>query len=261
MSTTPSTIAIVTGGSGGMGPAIGVELATRGVGTVVFAQRRVATAAVGAVEAAGGRAVSMHLDVSSSVGVSSFFAEFSSRFDRLDFLVNVSGECPRTPISDVTEAELAAAFAVNATGPFFMCKAARPLMWRSGGGAIVNIGSVAGEDGAFAASIAYSMAKGALKSMMKQLAKNGFPPEAYLPGAPPRSTFPLIRCNNVSPGPVATDMLKSMTSEDQQKIRDNTLTDSVTQCEEVAKCVAFLLIDAKSNTGQTIQCCGGILRT
>jgi NAD(P)-dependent dehydrogenase (short-subunit alcohol dehydrogenase family) len=231
------SVAIVTGGSGGMGPSIGAELARRGVGTIVFAQRRDAGAAVAAAEAAGARAVSMALDVGSAAGVAAFFGAFSARFDRLDYLVNVSGDCPRTPIAGVTEAELAAAFAVNAAGPFLMCQAARPLMWRSGGGAIVNIGSVAGEDGAFAASIAYSMAKGALKAMMKQLAKQGFPPEAYAPGAPPRCSFPLVRCNNVSPGPVATPMLASMSAADQQKIRDGTLTDGVTGCEEVAKSV------------------------
>ncbi len=285
-----ASIAIVTGGSGGMGPHIGVELARRGVGTIVFAQRRDAIAAVSAVEEAGGRAVSLHLDCGSAKGVAAFFELFAARFDRLDYLVNCSGDCPRTPIADVTEAELGGAFAVNAAGPFFMCQAARPLMWRSGGGAIVNIGSIAGEDGAFAASIAYSMAKGALKAMMKQLAKQGFPPEAYAPGAPPRSTFPLVRCNNVSPGPVATPMLASMSAADQQKIRDGTLTDGVTGCEEVAKSVrlvrgrlplsnhppyppppplppslfpqvAFLLLDAVNNTGQTIQCAGGIVRT
>ena len=234
-----ASVAIVTGGSGGMGPHIGVELAKRGVGTIVFAQRRDAVAAVAAVEAVGGRAVSLYLDVSSGAGVAAFFGLFSARFDRLDYLVNVSGDCSRTPIAAVAEAEISAAYAVNAAGPFLMCQAARPLMWRSGGGAIVNIGSVAGEDGAFAASIAYSMAKGALKAMMKQLAKNGFPPEAYAPGAPPRSTFPLVRCNNVSPGPVVTPMLLSMSAADQQKIRDGTLTDGVTECEEVAKSVRF----------------------
>jgi NAD(P)-dependent dehydrogenase (short-subunit alcohol dehydrogenase family) len=276
-----------------MGPPIGLELCRRGVGVIVFAQRRDAPAAVAAVLAAGGRAESMHLDVSSAAGVAAFWAAFSARFDRLDYLVNVSGDCPRTPIAAVAEAELLSAFAVNAAGPFFMCQAARPLMWRSGGGAIVNIGSVAGEDGAFAASVAYSMAKGALKSMMKQLAKQGFPPEAYAPGAPPRSAFPLVRCNNVAPGPVATPMLASMSAADQQKIRDGTLTDGVTGCEEVAKSVrlrpnrpkargararsprnnhapplvlpptqvAFLLLDAKNNTGQTIVCAGGIVRT
>jgi 3-oxoacyl-[acyl-carrier protein] reductase len=234
-----ASVAIVTGGSGGMGPHIGMELAKRGVGTIVFAQRRDAVAAVAAVEAVGGRAVSLYLDVSSGAGVAAFFGLFSARFDRLDYLVNVSGDCSRTPIAAVAEAEISAAYAVNAAGPFLMCQAARPLMWRSGGGAIVNIGSVAGEDGAFAASIAYSMAKGALKAMMKQLAKNGFPPEAYAPGAPPRSTFPLVRCNNVSPGPVVTPMLLSMSAADQQKIRDGTLTDGVTECEEVAKSVRF----------------------
>ena len=66
------SVAIVTGGRGGMGPSIGVELARRGVGTIVFAQRRDAGAAVAAAEAAGARAVSMALDVGSAAGVVKF---------------------------------------------------------------------------------------------------------------------------------------------------------------------------------------------
>lgn len=244
-----------------MGRAIGFELFTRGVGTIVFAQRREATEAVSAILAAGGRALSLHLDISTQIGVQTFFEHFSTHFNRLDYLVNVSGECPRTAIEDVLETELDASFAVNASGPFFMCQAARPLMWKSGGGAIVNIGSVAGEDGAFAASPAYSMAKGALKSMMMHLSKRGFPPAAYLPGALPRDTFPYIRINNVSPGPVATDMLLSMPFADLQKIKDGALTGAITEVAEVSKAVAYLLLDARNTTGQTMGVNGGITRT
>jgi 3-oxoacyl-[acyl-carrier protein] reductase len=256
-----SSVAIVTGGSGGMGGAIGLELSSRSVGTIVFAQRREATEAVAAVEAAGGRALSLPLDVSTQAGVGEFFAAFSAQCDRLDYLVNVSGECPRTAIEDVTEEELFASYAINASGPFFMCQAARPIMWRSGGGAIVNIGSVAGEDGAFAASPAYSMAKGALKSMMMHLSKRGFPPAAYLPGALPKDTFPYIRINNVSPGPVATDMLRSMAPGDLQNFKVGALTGQITEVAEISKAVAYLLLDARNTTGQTMGINGGITRT
>ena len=257
-----SLIAIVTGGSGGMGVAIGAELAARGVGTIVFAQRRAADAAVAAARAAGAAAVhSLALDVSTRAGVQDFFSRFGALgLGGLHFLVNVSGDCPRTPLPEVGEEEMSATFAVNAAGPFWMCQAARPLMWASGGGAIVSIGSVAGEDGAFAASIAYTMAKAALRGMMMQLAKNGFPPEAYAPGAPPRASFPLVRINNVAPGPVDTPMLASMSAADQAKITAATLTDRVTGTAEVAKAVAHLLLDAHNTTGPTMQLSGGIIR-
>ena len=254
------SVAIVTGGSGGMGGAIGLELSSRGVGTIVFAQRREAKEAVDAVRAAGGRALSLPLDLSTQAGVGAFFAAFSAQCDRLDFLVNVSGECPRTAIEDVSEEEVMTTYAINASGPFFMCQAARPIMWKSGGGAIVNIGSLAGEDGAFAASPAYSMAKGALKAMMMGLSKKGFPPAAYLPGAI-KDTFPYIRINNVSPGPVATEMLQTMAPSDLQKIKDGALTGQVTEIKEIAKSVAYLLLDAKNTTGQTMGINGGITRT
>ena len=140
-------------------------------------------------------------------------------------------------------------------------------MWASGGGCIVNIGSLAGEDGAFSASPCYSMAKAGLKGMMMQLAKNGFPPEAYAappaePGseARPRSSWPLIRVNNIAPGPVETPMLASMSAADQAKIKAATLTDAFATVEEVASACAFLLLDAGSMTAQTLQLSGGAIR-
>jgi NAD(P)-dependent dehydrogenase (short-subunit alcohol dehydrogenase family) len=251
-------VAIVTGGSGGMGPAIGAALARRGVGTIVFAQRGDASAAVAAVQSAGARALSLPLDVSSRAGVAAFFASFvASVGGRLDFLVNVAGAAPRTAVEDVDEAEMAATLAVNVTGPFWMCQAARPLMFASGGGAVVSVGSLAGEDGAFAASPAYSIAKAGLRGMMMHLAKNGFP---GAPGAD-RATQPLIRVNNVSPGPVATAMLASMAPADLAKITAATLTGKVTTVEEVASAVVYLLLDAHNSTGQTLQLNGGVVRT
>lgn len=245
-----------------MGSAIGLELARRGVGHIVFAQRRAADKAVAAVHAANpaGTCISLTLDISSHEGVATFFAEFSRSFDRLDYLVNVSGACPRTAVADVTEAEMAQTYAVNAAGPFWLCQAARPIMFASGGGAIVNIGSLAGEDGANAASISYTMAKAALRGMMMQLAKLGFPPAAYLPGAPPRSSFPLIRINNISPGPVQSDMLASMAPADLAKIKSATLTDDITSVDEICKACGYLLLDAANTTGQTMQLSGGIIR-
>ena len=124
----------------------------------------------------------------------------------------------------------------------------------------MNIGSLAGEDGAFAASIAYTMAKAGLRGMAMQLAKSGFPPAASAPGAAPRGSFPLVRCNNVSPGPVATEMLASMAPADLAKITAATLTERVTTVAEVAAAVAYLLLDATNMTGQTLQLSGGVIR-
>ncbi len=254
-------VAIVTGGTGGMGPVIGLELVRRGVGRIVFAQRGEATAAVEAVRAAGGRADSLHLDLSSRAGVLAFFDAFTTTIGvRLDILVNNSGDCPRSSIEAVDEDSMTQTIAINVTGPFWMSQAARPLMWESGGGSIVNIGSLAGEDGAAAASIAYSIAKAGLKGMMFQLAKNGFPPAASEPGAGPRHTYPCIRVNNVAPGPVATPMLAAMSATALASMTASTLTDRITTTQEVAAAVAYLCLDATNVTGQTLQLSGGAIR-
>jgi short-subunit dehydrogenase len=272
-------VALVTGGTGGMAPAIGAELARRGVSTVVFAQRGEAAAACAACVAANPAcaAVSMALDLSSRASVRAFVDSLAARVGgRLDFLVNCSGACPRTAVDDVGEDEMASTLAVNATGPFWLAQACRPLMWAAaaeraradpggplGGGdaAVLNIGSLAGEDGAFAASIAYTMAKAALRGMTMQLAKNGFPPEAAAAGAgAPRSAFPLIRCNAIAPGPVRTAMLDDMAPADLAKITSATLTDRITTVHEVARAAAYLLLDATNVTGQTLQLSGGVIR-
>lgn len=251
-----STVAIVTGGSGGMGPSIGVALARRGVGTIIFAQRGSADAAVAAVRALGVASSSLLLDISSRAGVVEFYERFTAAgYNRLDFLVNVAGDAPRTAVADVDEAEMASCLAVNLTGPFWMCQLSRPIMFAGGGGAVVNIGSLAGEDGAFAASPSYSMAKAGLSGMMKALAKQGFPSEGG------RASGALIRINNVSPGPVATAMLTSMAPADLAKITAATLTNKVTSVEEIAAAVTYLLLDAVNTTGQTLNINGGVTRT
>jgi len=240
-----------------MAPAIGAALAARGFAHVVFAQRGDASRALAAVRGARGAASSLHLDVSSRARVAAFFAAFTAAHARLDALVNCAGECPRTPLDGVREAELAAVFAVNGAGPLWTAQAARALLWASGGGAIVGIGSLAGEDGANAASVAYTMAKAAARGMMMQLAKEGFPP-----GTPPaaRAAAPLVRVNNVAPGPVRTPMLDSMDAERLAAITAATLTGRVTAAQEVAAAVAFLVVDAQNVTGQTLQLSGGVIR-
>jgi len=106
----PGAVAIITGGTGGLGPAVGVALAARGVGHIVFAQRGLANDAVQAVHAAGGSALSIACDQSSRSGVATFFATFCEIHSRLDILVNCSGICPRTPTVDVRETELESVF-------------------------------------------------------------------------------------------------------------------------------------------------------
>lgn len=94
--------------------------------------------------------------------------------------------------------------------------------------------------------------------MMMQLAKAGFPPGT---AAADRAAAPLIRVNNVSPGPVATPMLESMAPEDLARITAATLTGRVTTAEEVADAVAFFALDATNVTGQTLQLSGGVVRS
>jgi 3-oxoacyl-[acyl-carrier protein] reductase len=256
-------VAIVTGGSGGVGRAVGVALTRRGVGTVVFAQRGDASAACEEVRISGGRALSLYLDVATRSSVVDFFAAFEATTGgRLDYLVNCAGACPRTTVDEMREDEMRSVLAVNVEGPFWMCQLARPLLWRSGGGSIVNVGSLAGEDGAAFASPAYTIAKAGLRGMTMQLAKNGFPPATVARGtqAAAAAGVPYIRANCVAPGPIPTAMLDGVEPEALEKLAAATLTGRLTSTAEVAAAVVFLLLDATNVTGQVLQLSGGVIR-
>ena len=284
-------IAIVTGASGGMGPAVAAALAARGVGKLVLTYYKndaaPAVAAARASAAAHGHhveAIAMHLDMSSRETIAGFVADFKERVGaECHYLVNLAASfVARTSVDLLREEEMAKTLAVLAAGPFWLCQLMRPLQWaaarRSGrDAATVMITPLAGEDGAFAASPAYTMAKAGVKGMVMQLSKQGFEPEVYSASPPLTSSearaariiderhdehvkYPYIRYNSIAPGPVLTAMLSNMALDARDKLQASTMSGAITTVEEVASAVAFVLIDATSMVGQTLQLSGGVIR-
>ena len=179
-------VAIVTGGSRGIGLGIAEALASAGATIVVAARNPDQSAeAVAQLQAAGATAASVPTDVSDPDAAQAMVDEAAHRFGRLDILVNNAGINIRKRPEDYTVDEWREVLSVNLDGPFFCSRAAYPAMKTSGGGKIINIASLMSIF-ANAKASAYGAAKGGLVQLTKALAvawaKDGIQVNAILPG-------------------------------------------------------------------------------
>lgn len=186
-------VAAVTGASRGIGRAIALALAAEGATVVALARSPEALRAVcGEIAAAGGKAEPWAMDVSSEEHIKAAVAYVRQSRQRLDILVNCAGIGVFGPLLEVSAEDWDRVMAVNARGPFLMCREAIPLMAASGGGCIINISSVVGLKG-YVRQGAYVASKHALMGMTKVLAQE---------------VQPLgIRVHALCPGGVDTDMI------------------------------------------------------
>ena len=160
-------VAVVTGGNGGIGLGMARGLAAAGADVVVAA--RDTAKAETAIAELGGRSAFVPLDVADETSCRAAITETTDRFGRLDILVNNAGTSIRKPPESYTAAEWHAVLDINLTGAFLCSQSTYPIMKRSGGGKIINIGSMFALFGsAYAAP--YSASKGALVQLTKSLA-------------------------------------------------------------------------------------------
>ena len=212
--------ALVTGASRGIGLAIARELADVGYNLALVARSAEALAQV-AEEIKTASAVQVKTivaDLAAETSYSQVVAETVQTFGGLDLLVNCAGIAQQGSFTDVSPAQWDAIFAVNAKAPFFICKEALPYLKQSPKPIIINIASVVGFKGYIHQS-AYSSSKHALTGFTKVLAKEVQP-------------FG-IRVHLISPGGVATEMVK--------KMRPDIQADELLQPEEIAEIVRFLV--------------------
>src|SRR5665213_2578421 len=188
-----SKVAVVTGGASGIGLATVCQLADDGA-EVVIADNVGSQQAADELGKAGRQSVyGLHLDVSNEESVDRVFKDVDDKFGRVDFLVTAAGlGTPRpTTIDKTTIEEWSRLVAVNLTGTFLSCRAAIPIMRRTGG-AIVLVGSELGLIGAANCAM-YSATKGGVVQMTRALAVD--------------HAIDGIRVNCVCPGPINTPML------------------------------------------------------
>ena len=188
--------ALVTGGAQGLGAAIASRFA--GEGAVVFIGDLQETAAgtVAAIQAEGGKAFFVTLDVTSEQSWIDVLAAVIKETGKLDVLVNNAGINIREPIEEMKVESLDAMLAVNVKGPFLGCKHAIPLLRKAGGGSIINMSSVCGLVGHRYTTEAYTVTKGAVTLLTKTVAV--------------RYAKDNIRCNSLHPSTVDTPLVQEL---------------------------------------------------
>lgn len=240
-------VAIVTGSSSGIGEAIGHALAAAGAAVVVNS-RDVARAepVAEAIQAAGGRAIAVAADVADSTQVQALVASAVEQLGGLHILVNNAGVGLVAPSEELSEADWRRLIDLDLTAPFLCAQAAGRHMLAARRGVIVNIASVFGHTG-IPGRAAYAAAKHGLIGLTKVL------------GAEWASRG--VRCVAVSPGYVATDLVRENMRRgafDEQDIERRAPLGRLATPQEVAGVVAFVASDAASYmTGTEVLVDGG----
>ena len=243
-------VALVTGGSRGIGRAIVETLAARGHRVMFTFARHEAQAneVVSAVRKAGGEARALRANAAEASSAQAAVRAALEAFGRIDVLVNNAGtHLPGVAIADTPFAEWDRVLRTNLYGPFHLVQAVLPHMRGQRGGNIVNISSNVTQR--FPANYgAYTVSKVALEAFTRILAKEEGPHG--------------IRVHAVAPGPIRTDMLQealnTMGAERAQAFLKSVPLGRAGEPREIAEVVAFLVSDAASYmTGQVVYVNGG----
>lgn len=246
MSSLEGRIAIVTGGSRGIGAEVVRALCARGA-TVALTYSGSADAAsrvVDEVTAAGGTALALQSDVSEPASCTALVDDVVRRYERLDILVNNAGIARDGLLVRMSDEDWDAVLRTNLTGAFSMTRAAGKVMMRARSGAIVNISSVIGLVGN-AGQVNYAAAKAGLIGMTKSVAKE----------LAPRN----IRANAIAPGFIETDMTAALPPAVCDAARAQVAMGTFGTPADVAAAVCFLASeDARYITGQVLAVDGGM---
>ena len=239
-------VAVVTGGSRGIGRAIALRLAKEGADVAVLYAGNEAAAAetVAEIETLGQRAKAYRCDVADYDGTKQTVEEILSDFRAVDILVNNAGITRDGLILQLDEAKFSAVLDTNLKGAFYMIKHLYAPMMRRRKGRIINISSVVGLTGN-AGQANYASAKAGLIGLTKSVAKE-------LAGRN-------ITCNAVAPGFIATDMTDAMPEKAKQAVLSSIPMKRTGLPEDIAAAVAFLAgEDAGYITGTVLKVDGGL---
>jgi len=242
-------VALVTGGSRGIGAAICRDLAAEGVHVGFNYHANPEAAAVLAAElvTAGVNAVAVPADMGDEASVLNMIARVSAELGHIDILVNNAAICPSGPMESYSWEIWERTLRVNVTGAFLACRElATSWRHRQARGKIINIVSQAAFLGSTSGHLPYDSSKGALVSMTRALA---------------RELGPLgINVNAIAPGMVKTEMVMKNLAAKLDFYLSRIPLQRIAEPEEIATIVTFLASDAASYiTGATIDATGGMM--
>ena len=239
-------IAVVTGGSRGIGAAIAKKLASQGMTVIInyCGSEDRALAVKSEIEAAGGQAEAWRCDVSDCGQCESFVKAVMEKYGRIDVLVNNAGITRDGLMMRMTDEAFSRVIDTNLKGTFYMMRFASRHMLKAKKGRIINMASVVGLMGN-AGQVNYAASKagviGATKSAAKELASRG------------------ITVNAIAPGFIDTEMTGALSEKVQEQILTQIPLGTFGKPEDIANCAAFLASDeAAYITGQVIQVDGGM---
>lgn len=251
--TTETKIALITGGSRGLGRNTAIHLARKGIDSVLTyrSSRAEAEAAVAEIKALGGKAVALQLDTAETPAFPGFVDKLKVALkenwgrETIDFLVNNAGTGMHKPFAETTEADFDALMNVHVKGVFFLTQALLPLI--GDGGRIVNISSGLARFSLPGAS-AYGTMKGAVEVMTRYLARE----------LGPRG----IAANVVAPGAIETDFNGGRVRDDanlNQMVASMTAMGRAGLPDDIGGAVSSLLAGENGwMTGQRIEVSGGM---
>jgi len=238
-----NSIALVTGGSRGIGRAIALALVNVGVGVAVNYRERAEEAAsvVEGIHQSGGKAVAVGADVSVASSVQSMVSAIEEQLGPIDILVNNAGIAPMCGIDDITEGDFDRTIAVNLKSAFLCTQAVLPGMRARRWGRLINISSIGARIGSGSISVAYAAAKAGLEGLTRGYALR-LAPEG-------------VTVNTVAPGLIDTEMGKPLI---EAGVAARIPVGRVGTGDDIAQVVLLLVRDSYI-TGQTIAVNGGVL--
>ena len=241
-------VAVITGGNSGVGEATAKLFAKEGAKLVISARRVDKLDSVAEdIKAAGGEVLAVGCDISKVDEVNSLIDAAVKQYGKIDILVNNAGvlEEGLKPIDKVTDEDLDYVLNINTKGTIYCTRAAVNSMMESGGGAIVNVASIAGVAGNGGA--AYVTSKSGILGLTSHTAL--------------RFAGQGIRCNAVCPGSIATPMLANATYENQDKdmfgqmLKHSDMKVGICTPQDLANIIIFLASDeSRAISGQKIVC-------
>jgi 3-oxoacyl-[acyl-carrier protein] reductase len=239
-------VAIVTGAGRGIGKAIAVALARKGVFPIIVdIDKDAADKTVAELKAEGREAAAFKADVSNVAQIKALVDDVHGRYGSVDILVNNAGVLSKASLDDLDEAEWDRVMNINVKSAVFFMKYTLRYMKENNWGRIVTISSLAGQMGGYSTGCAYSTSKAALLGMTMCVA---------------RKVAPFgVTVNAVAPGTSDTELAKGFTEEELANLKKSIPVGKLIKPEGIAEAVCFLASDAAEFiTGAVLNVNGGM---